>query len=194
MGIVRYKIWGDLWNNKARTFQVVLIIAMGAFAVGMIVGSSDLIRAGLTKVWSESSPATINLEVSPTVDDETIQSLESVRGVARVEGMLATNIEWRHDASEPWQPARLIARDDFEDQTYAKLSLVSGEWPSRRTFAVMQGVDAAFNIPQGSQIAIRVDDKVSQVNIGGVAYNPLGFLRLSAATPNFIPPGSVLAS
>ena len=38
MGVIRYKIWQDLWSNKTRTLQVVLIIAVGAFA---IVASPD---------------------------------------------------------------------------------------------------------------------------------------------------------
>ena len=37
MGVLRYKIWYDLWKNKSRTLQVVLIVGMGAFAVGMII-------------------------------------------------------------------------------------------------------------------------------------------------------------
>ena len=175
MGVIRYKIWSDVWKNKTRTLQVVMIIAMGAFAVGMIIGSSDLIREGLTKVWLASSPASINIAVDPAVDDATLQSLRSLLGVAEVEGNMTANIEWRHNTSEPWQPARLVARDDYRDQTYATLSLVSGDWPERRTFGVLQGVDTAFDISQGSQIQIRVEDKASLVDIGGILYNPLGF-------------------
>ncbi|MDX1520650.1 MAG: hypothetical protein R3264_03400, partial [Anaerolineae bacterium] len=165
MGVVRYKIWSDVWHNKSRTFQVVLIIAMGAFAVGMILGSAELIREGLTRVWLGSSPAVINLAVNPRIDDETLQALTGVVGVADVEGNLSTNIEWRHDTTEPWQAARLIARDDFANQTYSRVSLVSGEWPARKSIGVLQGVDVAFDIPLGSHIQIRVDDNISTVDI-----------------------------
>ncbi|MCB0192132.1 MAG: FtsX-like permease family protein [Anaerolineae bacterium] len=174
MGVVRHKIWSDLWNNKSRTLQVVLIIAMGAFAVGMIVGSSDLIRVGLTKVWQASSPSMINMSVDPRIDDETLESLKSVRGVEDVDAALLTTIEWRHNASEEWRPARLLARDDFDDQTYAKLSLVSGDWPTRKAFGVMQGIDTAYEIPQGSAVQVRIEDKIYTVDINGVIYNPLG--------------------
>lgn len=185
MGVVRHKIWSDLWNNKGRTLQVVLIIAMGAFAVGMIVGSSNLINKGLTKVWLASSPSMINLSVDPPIDDESIQSLESVRGVEDVDAALLTTIEWRHDPSETWRPARLVARDDYDEQEYAKLSLVSGEWPERKTFGVMQGVDTTYGIPQGSAIQIRVDDKIYTVSIGGVIYNPLGNPPSFGGNPEF---------
>ncbi len=37
LGVVRHKIWHDLWENKGRTLRVVAIIAIGAFAVGAIL-------------------------------------------------------------------------------------------------------------------------------------------------------------
>ncbi len=61
MGVIRYKIWRDLWENKGRTVQVVLIIAMGAFAIGTIIGSSALMREAMTASWQASSPSMINL-------------------------------------------------------------------------------------------------------------------------------------
>ena len=38
MGVIRHKIWYDLWENKGRTWRVVAIIAIGAFAIGAILG------------------------------------------------------------------------------------------------------------------------------------------------------------
>jgi len=174
MGVIRHKIWSDLWNNKSRTLQVVLIIAMGAFAVGMIVGSSNLIRQGLTEVWQKASPSMINLAADPPVDDETIEALRGIHGVEDVEGTLNTSIEWRLNPDDTWNPATMIARDDYDDQTYAKLSLVSGQWPQRKTFAAIQAAEQFFGIEQGTEIQIQVDDKIYNVPIGGIVYNPLG--------------------
>jgi hypothetical protein len=39
MSVIRHKTWRDLWEDKGRTFQVVLIIAIGAFAVGTTLGA-----------------------------------------------------------------------------------------------------------------------------------------------------------
>jgi hypothetical protein len=47
MGVIWHKIWSDLWNNKGRTLQVVVIIAMGAFAIGMIIGAREAVSAQL---------------------------------------------------------------------------------------------------------------------------------------------------
>ncbi|MBI1878989.1 MAG: hypothetical protein HYR94_12355 [Chloroflexi bacterium] len=68
MGVIWFKIWNDIWNNKGRTAQVVLIIAMGAFAIGMIIGASAAIRTKLTEEWQASAPAMITLLVTGRVD------------------------------------------------------------------------------------------------------------------------------
>ncbi len=174
MSVVQFKIWSDLWHNKSRTLQVVLIVAMGAFAIGMIVGSSDLMRTQLTEIWQQSSPSVINLATSPAVGDASIEALRRVPGVQDVEGALETSIEWRHGPDEPWQTATLLARADYTDQKYARLALKSGDWPQRKTFAVVQGADRYFGIEQNDPLQIRVDGKIYSVPVSGIVYNPLG--------------------
>ena len=55
MNVIYYKIWSDLWRHKARTLQVVLIIAMGAFAIGMIVGARSLTAQHNNASWRISN-------------------------------------------------------------------------------------------------------------------------------------------
>jgi putative ABC transport system permease protein len=174
-----------LWNNKSRTLQVVLIIAMGAFAVGMILGSSDLIRKGLTSAWRASSPAMIYLTADPPVDDETIQALRGERGIEDVEGYLQANIEWRLDPAGEWKPATLYARDDYKEQKYATVNLVKGDWPSRSEMAVLQGAEEAFGLPIGSRVYLRVNDHQYQIRVGGVVYSPLGVPPAFGGNPEF---------
>lgn len=175
MGVIRYKIWSDLWNNKGRTLQVVLIIAMGAFAIGATIGASDIMRVVMSKDWRASSPAMIWMWVNPEIDDEELTALKSIKGVEEVEGLLTTNIEWRLNPTDPWQAAGLTARDDYEGQKFNKLSLISGDWPGDKTFAMEKGNDTSFNIPQGGQIYIRVNDKERLVKVGGILSNRVVF-------------------
>ncbi len=102
MGVIRYKIWSDLWNNKGRTLQVVLIIAMGAFAIGMIIGASSIVRTTLSQEWRASSPAIFNLWADPDVNDDQLAALKSIEGVEDAEGIMSTSLEWRLSPNEPW--------------------------------------------------------------------------------------------
>ena len=70
MGVLRHKIWSDLWANKGRTLQVVLIIAMGTAAIGMIIGIRSLVIPTMAVRWQAINPAMINLvAVDPTHPD-----------------------------------------------------------------------------------------------------------------------------
>ncbi|UCC88854.1 MAG: FtsX-like permease family protein [Anaerolineales bacterium] len=173
MGVIRYKIWSDLWANKSRTLQVVLIIAMGAFAIGMIVTTRTLMVAGMSEIWSTVSPATITLWASPSVGDDTITALKRIEGLEDVEGYATATIEWRLSPEDEWSPAVLIARDDYKDQHYTTLGLISGKWPQENTMAVVQGADVVYDIREGGRLTLRVNDHDQEVKIGGVVYDPV---------------------
>ncbi|MCL4299335.1 MAG: ABC transporter permease [Anaerolineae bacterium] len=173
MGVIRYKIWSDLWNNKGRTLQVVLIIAMGAFAIGMIIGGSSAVGIRMGQIWQASAPSMINLWVDPRIDDNELTALKSVKGIEDIEGYLSTTIEWRLSPDQPWQPGGLIARDDYKDQTFNKLELLSGRWPTRKGLAVEKSADTYFKIYQGQQLYIRINDHEYTRRIEGTVYNPM---------------------
>ena len=172
MGVIWHKIWSDIWKNKGRTAQVVLIIAIGAFAIGMIITTSEVVSVRLAEVWQAATPAMINLSADPPIDDEQLTALKSISGIQDVEGRLSTNIEWRLSPDQPWSSASLIARADYDDQTYAKLTLLDGHWPSRKKIAIDKGADSAFNIHQGQHITFRINDHEYTVQVGGVVFNP----------------------
>ncbi|MDM8521439.1 hypothetical protein QUF64_15435 [Anaerolineales bacterium HSG6] len=125
MGVIGYKIWSDLWSNKARTLQVVLIIAVGAAAIGMIVTTRTLVISGMEDIWGAVNPAMITMYTDPSVDDDIINALKGVDGVENVEGFATHSIEWRLSPDDEWSAARLIARDDYKNQHYTIATMLS---------------------------------------------------------------------
>ena len=107
MGVIHHKTWHDLWENRGRTLQAVLIIAIGAFAIGTIMGSAQYISQDLTRVWRSTTPAMIGLWVDPPVDDTMLDALGHLPGVQTVEGKLEQGIKWRRSPNEPWQAGTL---------------------------------------------------------------------------------------
>jgi putative ABC transport system permease protein len=168
MGVIRHKIWSDVWHNKARTLQVVLIIAMGAFAIGAIIGASDIMNRVMSNDWRASSPAMIWMWANPRLDDNELIALKNIEGVEEVEGVLTTNIEWRVNPSDPWQSAGLLARQDYQEQNYNRATLISGHWPTDKSFAMEKGVDAQFGLQPGDQIYIKVNNKERLIKLDGV--------------------------
>jgi putative ABC transport system permease protein len=172
MGVLFDKIWRDLWGNKGRTLQVVSIIAMGAFAIGMIVGTRNLVIAGMEEIWQKSSPAVINLWTGAGVSDDELTALQHIPGVSQVEGFARTPVEWRRSPTERWSPAPLYARADYENQKLARLSLLSGDWPHKKTVAASQGCDTVFGIQLGQPLYLRINDREYIVQVSGFVYDP----------------------
>ena len=173
MSVTRYKIWYDLWKNKGRTLQVVLIVGMGAFAIGMIITTRMLIIPAMDDIWRESKPAEIVLWTSPAVDEDTIRSLSKIDGIDSIEGYSTTSIEWRLSPEDEWRPSALTARDDYPHQIYTQLGLDAGSWPQKEMVGVVQGADQAFGIQVGDTLYLRVDDKDVDIEIGSQIYDPV---------------------
>jgi putative ABC transport system permease protein len=165
--IIWRKVWRDVWDNRGRTLQIVLIIAMGAAAIGMILGTRNLIIPEMQSGWQAANPAMINLGVYPAMDDEDLIALKKVDGVEDVEGLSSAAIEWRVNPEDEWSAGNLLARADYEDQRLNTLTLAAGNWPRGRVFALEQGHGTAFGIPEGGQVTIRVNDRERAVQLGG---------------------------
>ena len=171
VNVIYYKIWRDVWHNKARTLQVVLIIAVGAFAVGLIIGARNLTLKAINTSWQAASPSMIKLAVDPPMSDEELLALKKIDGVAEVEGVLTSNFEWRLTPRDKWQAGALYARDDYGKQKMNTVKLVSGEWPHHKSLAVGEGFDTAFGVDEGDDIHLKINDREYVVPIRGVIYN-----------------------
>lgn len=166
-GVIRHKIWHDLWENKGRTLRVVAIIAAGTFAVGTITGAKEFLAKDVTRTWADSNPATIGLEVKPPVSEAMIDSLENLPGIDVAEGWSQERVQWRARPSDPWRAAFLVAIDDYQAQTIRQIKLDDGAWPQYKLIGVQRG----RNVTIGDQIYLEINDKTYPVEINGVLYN-----------------------
>ena len=155
-GAIRHKIWHDLWENKGRTMRVVAVIAVGAFAVGVVLGGKEFMVKDIARTWQESNPSTIGLEVKPPVSEQTLQTLENLPGVEMVEGWQQQRVQWRPSPDQPWNAALLVAIDDYEDQTIRQIKVDDGTWPERKLMGIQRGRDLVV----GDQIQMEIGDKV----------------------------------
>ena len=57
MSTVYKKVWRDLWRNKGRTFMVVISIAVGVMAVGMVMSANSLVLGQMSASHQASSPS-----------------------------------------------------------------------------------------------------------------------------------------
>jgi putative ABC transport system permease protein len=64
------KVRRDLWNNRSRTILVILSIAVGVFAIGMITSTQQALTESLNVQYADMRPADAILQTEPVLDDD----------------------------------------------------------------------------------------------------------------------------
>lgn len=173
MGVLRFKVFRDIWMNKVRTLQVVLIIGIGAAAFGMILGTRNLVIPGMQNMWRGIDPAMIRMSVGPSISEDGLASLKREAGVKDIEGFSSTTIEWRLTPDQEWKQGGLTMRADYQHQRLNKLELVQGDWPVDKSIGIENGSDAYFGIKLGDSIYLRINDREFHIRSNGILYNQL---------------------
>lgn len=159
------KVWFDLWQDKSRTTQVVLVIALGAIGVGLVIGGRNLIADSVLTGAQAAQPAHIRLRVTPPLTKDQLERVGRIDGVADVEGLQTSPVEWRFPGEEEWQTAVLNGRDDYTAQIMTLDGLVSGQWPGRDTIGVGQISVGNPSVFQGDTIEVRFGETVRTVEV-----------------------------
>ena len=79
------KVLSDLWGDKTRTALVVASIAVGVFAIGMIISSFGILSMDINASYAASNPANIEIWTDP-FEEDLIRVIEKIPGVDQVEG------------------------------------------------------------------------------------------------------------
>lgn len=167
------KVWFDLWNDKSRTMQVVLVIALGAIGIGLVIGGRNLIAGSVLTGWQSAEPPHIKLNVNPPLTSDQIERLGRIEGINEVEGLYSAPVEWRFVGEEAWQTGFLNGRDDYQAQKMALDGLLAGEWPGRNTIGVGKISVGPSQVGVGDTVELRFGDNVRQFPVVG-QLDPVG--------------------
>ena len=80
------KVWADFTGNRNRSILVVLSIAIGIFAIGLVVYLQEGLRADLDKNWKEIVYPNIIVNCG-RFDDQLVNSVKKVPGVKLAQGL-----------------------------------------------------------------------------------------------------------
>ena len=180
MRVASRKVLRDLWNNKARTVLVVLSIAVGVMAVGMIFSSNARLERRMTAAQIASSPSHVWLFLTGLIDDAGIKSIERLPEVTAALGRADRGANWKVDLSEEWGDASVVAIEEFGSQEYDLLELREGVWPESSSVLVEWNHVEPYNIPEiGSSIYFEINGHARPFTVAGTLRDP------SVAAPPF---------
>ena len=147
------KVISDLWSDKNRTGLVVASIAVGVFAIGMIVTAYMILKDDINSSFASTNPANIEIWTEP-FDENLVRVLEEVPGVDRVESRFMTTVRARR-GDENWQALNIISIDDFNSLNINQLETIEGtRYPSRNEVIVSQDFINFTGFQVGDEIEI----------------------------------------
>ncbi len=185
------KVMADLWADRTRTILVVASIAVGVFAVGMIVTTYVILSEDIGVSYASAQPANIEIITDP-FDENLVKTVEKVPGVINAEGrqMLSVRVG---QGENGWKPLDIVAADDPSMAELNLLTLVSGtHYPEDRQLVVREDMMNSTGLQAGEEALVQLEDGTVRTMIvagtvgdqyaaGNFAAPPRGYVTLDTA-------------
>jgi len=117
------KVIRDLWSNKTRTILVLLSIAVGVTAIGMVLGAQGIVDRSLPAAYAAVHPSDGLIFCISTFDDDMIKSIEAMPEIEVAEGRRFVNVRFL-DQEGNWYNMQLNAIPDYKGMD---INIVYGE-------------------------------------------------------------------
>lgn len=187
------KVLRDLWGNRRRTILVVLSIAVGVFALGMIMGTNTMLGNDLPIAWnsinpshSEIYPSQFSKEIIPVIED-----IDGVEAVAVQRGFGVNIIQIDENGKESSTPMSLTFLLDFEDMQISKIWPVEGAYPPPAKTILLERKSLPYlGAEIGDTLIIELGDgRRRQVQVSGTIHDidtdPVEFSGRATAYASF---------
>jgi putative ABC transport system permease protein len=165
------KVFSDLWDDKTRSSLVIASIAVGVFAVGMIVTAFVILREDINSNYAAANPVNIEIWMAPFQED-LVRVIEKVPGVENVEGRQIVSVRARR-GNENWQGLALVGIKYFDQLRINQLRTIEGtQFPGKNEIAVSKDVlnDTGFLV--GDEVEIELPDGSTRyLNVAGLVYD-----------------------
>jgi putative ABC transport system permease protein len=191
------KVFTDLTGNLGRSLLVVLSIAVGLFAIGILITNHRVIAEDMEAGYRAVNPANLMLLTTP-FDDDLVERVKNVKGVQ--DAMAAYKVSLRvRSARGEWIPMDFNALEDMEAMPINRVSLLQGQWPPQeKQIAVEQSKLGELGINLGDEIEVELPSGklrrlpmvgiVKDLTVGAAAGGGGFFL---AAPQGYIDPGTL---
>ena len=156
------KVISDLWDSKLRTLLVVASIAVGVFAIGMIVSTYTILSEDINLSYELVNP--VNIEVwTDSFSEDFLRVIEQIPGVEAAEGRRTVGVRGSTDGIV-WESLDLVAVQNFETMQINLLTTIDGiQVPHRRELLISYDFMNNTGFEVGDQVEIELPDGTSYV-------------------------------
>lgn len=167
------KVLRDMWGNRSRTLLVVLSIAVGVFAVGMVAGSQALFSRELNQSWAAVNPYDAQL-FTGLFDDELLWTVRNMPEVKDADGRRSFGVRFRTSADvDRWRNIQIFTVADYEDIRILKLRPEQGAWPPPEHEILIERASMEWmGVQIGDVITVEAPNrKMRELRVAGVVHD-----------------------
>ena len=163
------KVFSDLINNKARTVLVVISIAVGVFAIGVIAGAYRIISQDMGQSYAANNPSNIEIRMDD-FDQDLLHTIQNFEGVKEAEARRVFTVRLRPRGETQWTSVDVVAFEDFEDNQVNLLQPVSGTThPDEEEILLERDVLDEFDAAPGETLEVQLQDETEKtIQVAGV--------------------------
>lgn len=157
------KVLRDLWSHKLRTLLVVLSIAVGIFAILVVMGGRGILLDTFTANFPKSNPSTAVLYTSG-FDRSMIERVRRFPGVSDADGRRVVTLRYRAgDVTEVIEPPAEVTQ--AERSTAIQLAAAQ-DWATSRLELVFPEKGTLWPPPRGEVVLETSDRQVVGLRVG----------------------------
>ncbi len=165
------KVLRDLWLNKTRTILVVISIAVGIFAVGVIGASQMVLAKQLNESYANINPTgAMMIALTGSFDKDTLAAVRKMPEIDKAEGRRNIYLRVKKNDDE-WINFQFNAVEDFNNIQVDKFWPDQGKWPpGEREVLLERSAMRLLNTKIGDTITVKdLHNKERQLQVVGTA-------------------------
>ena len=168
-----HKVLHDVLGSKTRTVLIVLSMAVGLFAVGIILSARTILSEGLARSFAAISPSSGTVRTTQLFDQDFVRSVRAMPDVVEADARRSLTARVQV-APETWKNITLFVVEDYQDIRVNKISPQSGPWPPPpREMLVERAALSVIESEVGDVLLVKLpDDTQRYMPIAGTAYDP----------------------
>jgi putative ABC transport system permease protein len=161
MNVRRTKIFRELTTNRSRSFLIVIAVAIGIMAFGLMETGGVVLRENLLESFAASQPAHAVMILSPFQDD-LLQNVRNLPYIASAEARTVTQA-FLESGSDKWMSLDLHTISDFNAWSINKITVENG-----MTYPPVEG---SIVLERSVRDVIKVGDTVRVKTLAGKIFS-----------------------
>jgi putative ABC transport system permease protein len=166
------KVLLDLWNNRIRTIVVALAIAVGVYAVGVVLDVREMLLREYNSDQNGALMASVILYTTP-FDEDLAARVAKMPGVSAAEGRITVRAHV-YDQNGTRRELTLAAVDDLQNMQVDTVTPISGPLsPGKRQVLLERLVPDYLGVQVGQTLELEMDNGATkELTVAGIVHDP----------------------